>query len=176
MAHAMQASVPRLLRPEAAQLSAGMSLAVVVVALLLQLYLPLLWSQLGFFDLPLLIVVYLALSQRDVTAGLLMGSAIGLAQDALTHGPVGLFGIIKTVVGYLAGSVSLVIEVSYPGARSVLAALFFLVQQLLFWLMQHMLLANEVDFNLSRTLIAASAHAGLSLLLYPMLDGLKKTR
>jgi hypothetical protein len=31
----MQASVPRLLRPDAAQLSAGMSVAVVVIALLL---------------------------------------------------------------------------------------------------------------------------------------------
>jgi rod shape-determining protein MreD len=172
----MQASVPRLLRPEAAQLSAGMSVAVIVIALLLQIYLPLFWREFGLIDLPLLIVVYLALSRREVASGLLIGAAVGLAQDALTHGPVGLFGIIKTVIGYLAGSVSLVIEVSYPGARGVLAALFFLVQQTLFWVIHRALLASEVDFNLTRTLIAASAHAGLSLVLYSLLDRLKKTR
>ena len=172
----MQASVPRLLRADAAQLGPGSSWAVVLVSLLLQIYLPLYWSQFGLFDLSLLVVVYLAVTRREVVSGILIGAGIGLAQDALTHGPVGLFGIIKTVIGYLAASVSLVIEVSYPGARSVLAALCFLVQQFLFWVMQGALLANHVDFNLSRTLVLASAHAGVSLILYSLLDRLKKAR
>ena len=172
----MQGSVSQLLHPQADQLGKSMSSVIIVIALLVQICLPLFSHEFGLLDVPLLVVVYVVLNRRKVVSGLMIGGSVGLMQDALTHGPMGLFGIIKTVIGYLAGSTSLVIEMSYPGARSVLAALFFVVQQLMFWLINGVLLANEVDFNLSHTLIMASAHAGLSLALYPLLDRLKKTR
>ena len=101
------------------------ALAVTVIALALQVHLPLYFDHLGNLDLPLLVAVYLTVLRRDVVAGLLIGVAVGLAQDSLTQGPIGVFGILKTVIGYLAATVSRFIEVDFIAARSVLTALFF---------------------------------------------------
>ena len=49
-------------------------------------------------DLVLIVVVYLALISGPVT-GLLLGSAAGLIQDALSSGIIGIGGLAKTVVG-----------------------------------------------------------------------------
>jgi rod shape-determining protein MreD len=53
-------------------------------------------------DLVLVVVVYVALTGGPV-AGLLTGTAGGLAQDVLGAGLVGVSGLAKTVVGFLAG-------------------------------------------------------------------------
>lgn len=155
------------------RLHPAVAAAAALAALTFQVSLPRYFTVIGFFDFPLLIVVYLALSRRNVIAGILTGAAIGLAQDALTHGPVGLFGIIKSVIGYLTGSLSLVIEVDYPGARGILVAVSYLLHQLLLWTMETVLLGNEVSVDLLRALIVAAAHAGLAGLLYRPLDRLK---
>lgn len=55
-------------------------------------------------DLVLIAVVYVALSFGPV-AGLLGGAAAGLAQDALAGGIIGIGGLAKTVVGFLAGTI-----------------------------------------------------------------------
>ena len=54
-------------------------------------------------DLVLIVVVYLALISGPVT-GLLLGSAAGLIQDALSSGIIGIGGLAKTIVGFAAGS------------------------------------------------------------------------
>ena len=166
---------PSLVRENATRLPTGLPVVIVVAALTAQVYLPLYVRTLGFFDLPLLIVAYLALLGRRPIVGLLIGAAVGLAQDGLTHGPVGVFGMTKTIVGYLAGWVSQVIEVGFPGARSVLVAIFFLLHQFLFWTVQTVLLGNELAVDLPRALGLAAAHAGAALLLYRLLDRWKKT-
>ena len=138
------------------------------------MYLPLYVRTLGFFDLPLLIVAYLALLGRRPIVGLLIGAAVGLAQDGLTHGPVGVFGMTKTIVGYLAGWVSQVIEVGFPGARSVLVAIFFsFINSCLD--RSDCVVRNELAVDLPRALGLAAAHAGAALLLYRLLDRWKKT-
>lgn len=55
-------------------------------------------------DLVLVVVVYVALTSGPVT-GLLSGAAAGLVQDALSSGLVGIGGLAKTVIGFLAGLV-----------------------------------------------------------------------
>ncbi len=166
---------PSLVRENATRLPTGLPVVIVVAALTAQVYLPLYVRTLGFFDLPLLIVAYLALLGRRPIVGLLIGAAVGLAQDGLTHGPVGVFGMTKTVIGYLAGWASLVIQVGFPGARSVLVAIFFLLHQFLFWTVQSVLLGHELAVDLPQTLGLAAAHAGVALLLYGLLDRWKKT-
>ncbi len=168
------AGSPAIVR-DAASLSLLVSVAAVVAALALQVFLPQYFGFIGNLDLPLLVVVYLALMSRSPIVGLLIGAAIGLAQDSLTDGPVGVFGILKTVIGYLSGTISLYIEVDYPGARSVLVALFFLIHQVLFWIVETVLLANEISIQLVLALILAAAHAGLSLAVFRLLDRLKRT-
>ena len=55
-------------------------------------------------DLVLVVVVYAALAGGPVT-GLLTGTFAGLVQDALSSGVIGVGGLAKTVVGFLAGLV-----------------------------------------------------------------------
>jgi rod shape-determining protein MreD len=54
-------------------------------------------------DLVLVAVVAVALTTGPV-GGMLAGSAAGLIQDALSSGVVGIGGLAKTVVGFLAGA------------------------------------------------------------------------
>ncbi len=53
-------------------------------------------------DLVLVVVVYAALVAGPVT-GLMAGTFAGLVQDALSTGVIGIGGMAKTVVGFLAG-------------------------------------------------------------------------
>ena len=55
-------------------------------------------------DLVLVVVVYVALTFGPAT-GLLTGTFAGIVQDALSHGIVGIGGLAKTIVGFLAGVV-----------------------------------------------------------------------
>jgi rod shape-determining protein MreD len=67
-------------------------------------------------DLVLVAVVFLSL-RAGPTAGILSGTVAGLAQDALTTGIVGLGGLGKSVVGYLAGTVGRAFIVARPVPR-----------------------------------------------------------
>ena len=69
-------------------------------------------------DLVLVAVVYVALTSGPVT-GLLTGTFAGLVQDALTTGVVGIGGLAKTVVGFLAGIVGTQFIVTQPLPRFV---------------------------------------------------------
>ncbi len=66
-------------------------------------------------DLVLVVVVYAALKSGPVT-GLLTGTFAGLVQDALSSGVIGIGGLAKTVVGFLAGLVGtqLIVAGSLP--------------------------------------------------------------
>ena len=70
-----------------------------LVALVLQAWLPRLLGQFAWFDLPLVVTVYFALGRRSPIQGTLMGCAVGLFEDALTHHAIGINGIAKTVAG-----------------------------------------------------------------------------
>lgn len=67
-------------------------------------------------DLVLVVVVYVALVSGSVT-GLLAGTLAGLVQDALSTGVVGIGGLAKTVVGFLAGIIGTQFIVARPLPR-----------------------------------------------------------
>lgn len=69
-------------------------------------------------DLVLIVVVYLALVSGPVS-GLLLGSAAGLVQDALSSGIIGIGGLAKTVVGFVAGLLGTQFIVTAPLSRFV---------------------------------------------------------
>lgn len=73
-------------------------------------------------DLVLIAVVYLALISGPVT-GLLLGSAAGLVQDALSSGIIGIGGLAKTVVGFVAGVLGTQFIVTAPLSRFVVFVL-----------------------------------------------------
>lgn len=83
---------------------AGAVVAVVILALALEALLPVYFRSAAILELPLLVTIYFGLSRRNPSAGLLLGMVIGLAQDSLGHTPFGMYGIAKTVVGFVASS------------------------------------------------------------------------
>lgn len=82
-------------------------------------------------DLVLVAVVYVALTAGPVT-GMLAGTIAGLLQDALGSGIIGIGGLAKTVVGFLAGLIGtqFIVTNSFPrflvflGATALHAAVF----------------------------------------------------
>jgi rod shape-determining protein MreD len=69
-------------------------------------------------DLVLVVVVYVALTSGPVT-GLLTGTVAGLMQDALSTGVIGIGGLAKTLVGFLAGVIGSQFIVSQSVPRFV---------------------------------------------------------
>ena len=69
-------------------------------------------------DLVLVVVVYVALTSGSGT-GLLAGAFAGLIQDALSSPVIGIGGLSKTIVGFLAGIIGTQFIVSEPLPRFV---------------------------------------------------------
>jgi rod shape-determining protein MreD len=69
-------------------------------------------------DLVLVAVVYVALTSGPGT-GLLAGTFAGLVQDALSSRLIGIGGLAKTIVGFLAGVIGTQFIVSQPLPRFV---------------------------------------------------------
>ena len=68
---------------------------------------------------------------------------IGLIQDSLTHRPLGLYGMAKTVVGYAASSLGMRIDVDNPGSRLLMGMAFYIVHQLIYFVVARGLVAYD---------------------------------
>src|SRR3954454_10163389 len=89
---------------EVYRFSVPAAIAIPLIALFLQAFIPMRLHFFTMFDLPLLVVIFFALARRSPVTGLLTGAAIGILQDGLPHHPIGVYGIANTVVGYGASS------------------------------------------------------------------------
>ena len=118
-----------------------------ILALLLQTVLPLRFPLARLMDFPLLVAIYFALMRRDKLFGIGFGTGLGLLQDALSHGFIGIYGIAKAIVGYLAASASTRFELESLLARTVLTAAFVLAHNLCVAALQHALLDMPPPFN-----------------------------
>lgn len=70
-------------------------------------------------DLVLIVVVYIALKSGPVT-GLVAGTVAGLIQDALSNPVLGIGGLAKTMVGFLAGVLATQFILNGPLPRFIL--------------------------------------------------------
>ncbi|MGA9624798.1 MAG: rod shape-determining protein MreD [Bryobacteraceae bacterium] len=153
---------------------AWVMLVVPLAAILFQVYVPLFFEFLSFLEMPLLVVVYFALMRRSQVGGLLLGALVGLAQDSLSKNPLGMLGIVNTLVGYFAASVGLRLDVDHPLIRLLLAFFFFLFHQFFYWLLAHALLGQQVAFEVQRTLVLGLLNAVVGVALFHFLDKLRK--
>lgn len=144
-----------------------------LAAILFQVYVPLFFQFLGYLELPLLVTVYFALMRRNPVSGLLVGAGVGLVQDSLSKNPLGMFGIVKTLVGYFAASVGLRFDVDHPMVRLVLAYFFYFFHQFFYWVMTEALLGRNLTFDVQRTLILGALNAIVAVFLFRFLDRLK---
>ena len=153
----------------------GTILLSVIIAVIAQSFLPVYISKAGILDLPLLITIYFGLSRRNPSTGLLLGTLIGLLQDSLSKTPLGLFGIAKTIIGYLASSIGARLDTEHPLARFALTAGFFVVHQAIVVLVQKVLLAQTQPLFTMKLLVATLVNSVLAVFLYFLLDRLRKS-
>lgn len=154
----------------------GAILISALLALIIQAWLPLHFTRVALLDLPLLVTIYFGLSRRNPSTGLILGALIGLSQDSLSGPtvPLGLFGIAKTVIGYLASSIGARLDTEHPAARFALTAGFFIIHQGIVAMTRRILLAQpEPWFNLH--LFGAALLNGLAaVFLFVPLDRLRR--
>jgi rod shape-determining protein MreD len=129
-------------RSEFAQYNFGavVTLAVPFVLITLQALLPRIFPRLLILDLPLIAVIFFAVARRNPILGAVTGAAIGLVQDALTGQPIGINGMAKTIVGYLASSIGLQVDVDNLTTRILMNFGFSLLQSAVLFLIERYLL------------------------------------
>lgn len=154
---------------------AGVVPIAVLLALVLQAFFPVYIRSANYLELPLLVTLYFALSKRNPSSGLLLGMVVGLLQDSLSRTPLGLYGIAKTLVGYLGSSLGARIDVEHPVARFVLTIIFYVFHHAVFTLTSRALLAqkNESYFSVP-ILVASIVNAVIAMGLFPLLDRFRK--
>ena len=141
-----------------------------LVALVLQAWLPRMVGKYSWFDLPLIVTVYFALGRRSPIQGTIMGCAVGLFEDALTHHAIGINGIAKTVAGFLAASVGIRIDVENRIIRVGLIFLLSLLSSAICLFVNRFLLGLTVEINWPIELYIALGNSVIALFLFPLLD------
>jgi rod shape-determining protein MreD len=142
-------------------------------ALVLQAWLPRVVGRYDWFDLPLLVTIFFALGRRNPLQGTLMGAVMGLFQDALSHNAIGINGIAKTVVGFLAGSVGIRIDVDNHTIRILLTFALSLLSSAIYLFVARFLLGLGADWNGLTELLRAVGNGVIALVLFPLLDRLR---
>lgn len=149
-------------------------LIVPLLAVLFQAYVPTFFPKLNFLEMPFLVVVYFAIMRRNQVSGLTIGALVGLAQDSLAKSPLGMFGIVNTLVGYFAASVGVRLDVEHVFIRLLLGFFFFLFHQFLYWVMARALLGHQLTFDLPLTAVLGLLNAVVGVALFHLLDKLRE--
>jgi rod shape-determining protein MreD len=144
-----------------------------LAALVLQAWLPRVIGRYDWFDLPLVVTVYFALGRRSPIQGTLMGAAMGLFEDALSHHAIGIDGIAKTAVGFLAASVGVRIDVENHTIRLMLTFLLSLLSSAIFVFTYRILLGLELEWQWFTELFRAIGNSLIAMVLFPLLDRLQ---
>jgi rod shape-determining protein MreD len=125
------------------------------------------------FDLPLVVTVYFALGRRSPIQGTIMGAAMGLFEDALTQHPIGINGVAKTIVGFLAASVGIRIDVENHTIRLTLNFLLSLLSSAIYVFVSRMLLGLNLEWSWIIELVKAIDNSLIAIVLFPLLDRLQ---
>jgi len=144
-----------------------------LVSLVLQAWLPRVASPYDWFDFPLVVTVYFALGRRNPIQGTLMGAAMGLFEDALSHHAIGINGIAKCVVGFLAASVGIRVEVDNHTVRLLLNFGLSLISSAIYLFVSRFLLGLTVEWSWLTELFRAIGNSIIALILFPVLDRLQ---
>ncbi len=159
---------------EVHRFSLAASVGVPLVALLMQAFLPARFHWFEIFDLPLLVTIFFAMARRNPVTGLITGAVIGILQDSLTHNPLGVFGIAKTVVGYAASSLGVRIDVQNPGVRLGMTFAFYQLHRAVYFLVWRGMMGKPLEWHWGYELLAGAANGLLAVVLFVALDRLKR--
>jgi rod shape-determining protein MreD len=149
------------------------SIALPIALVGLQAFLPVRFHYFRVFDFGLLLTIFFAVSRRSQMSGMITGAAIGLLQDGLTQTPFGVFGMAKTLVGFLASSIGIRIDVDNPGSRFLLTFFFYSLHLAIFAAIQVWLMGQSVQINLGHEAGAAVANSLMAVFLFAVLNRFK---
>src|SRR5438445_7013856 len=154
----------------------GAILFATLFALVIQAWFPLRFARATLLDFPLLVTIYFGLSRRNPSTGLLLGMAIGLFQDSLSGPtvPLGLYGIAKTIIGYLASSIGARLDTEHPAARFALTFAFFIVHHGLIAVTRGILLGQPEPWFNMHLMVTALVNGLVAVLLFLLLDRLRR--
>ena len=153
----------------------AVTLLVPVATIVLQVLLSKLYWRFSYLDLPLIVAIFFAVSRRSPAAGTLTGAAIGLVQDALTGRPIGVNGMAKSVIGYIAASIGVQVDVDNLTTRVVMNFGFSLLNSLILFLINRRLLGQaEAHLQWLQELIRAVANTVVALPIFLLLDYTKR--
>jgi rod shape-determining protein MreD len=99
-----------------------------------------------------------------------MGCLVGIFEDALTQHAIGINGIAKTVVGFLAASVGIRIDVENNAIRVMLNFVFSLLCSAIYLFIYHVLLGMNIEWSWVSELLKAVGNSIIALVLFPLLD------
>lgn len=145
-------------------------LLVPLVSIFLQAYLPLRFPGVNLLDLPVLVVIYFAVSRRSPITGTLIGFIIGMLQDALTHLPLGINGIIDSIIGYFAASIGLRVDVDNTGTRLMMNFCFMFLAGILHVLIMRRLLGLHEEWFWLHEVARAAINTLIGVVLFAVLD------
>ncbi len=155
---------------EAPTLPVWLVLLAPLLAIGIDSFVPVHFTPAAILDLPLLLVFYFAIAKRSPIVGLCSGAVIGILQDALTREPLGVYGVTKTVVGYIAGTLGNRIDTENHGARVLFTFALSLLHSGLYWLLMERLLAQPVGWSWLHEVIRAVVNALVGVMLFALLD------
>ncbi len=129
-------------------------------------------------DLPFMVTIFFAVARRNPVSGCITGCIIGLMQDLflgpIAMHPLGMYGITLTVIGYMASSLGLKIDVENPGSRFLITYVFFVIHQAIYYGVAHGLLRQTLGWSWSHIALAALANAVVGIFVFKFLDRFKR--
>lgn len=125
-------------------------------------------------DLVLVAIVFVALTSGPVT-GLVAGTVAGLAQDTLSSGIIGVGGLAKTLVGFIAGVIGLQFIVAQALTRFVVFFAATLLHTLMFLGLYAVLQPGAGPRPYGAILGQATANALVGVLLFQLTEALPAT-
>ena len=120
-------------------------------------------------DLVLVVVVYVALTSGPVT-GLLTGTFAGLVQDAMSTGVIGIGGLAKTLIGFLAGIVGTQFIVAQSLPRFVVFFGATLLHGLVFIGLYVLLNLRQFESPYAAVLWQAAANGAVGVLAFQLVE------
>lgn len=141
-----------------------------LLAIFVQALIPRFIPRFDILDLPLLVTIYFAVGWRNPIAGTVTGAVIGLIQDALTSRPLGINGISQSVVGFLAASLGVKIDVENPGTRLLINFAFTLLNIVIYLFIMHHMLAQNLGTNWLHEVIKAVINSIVGVFFFDILD------
>jgi rod shape-determining protein MreD len=141
-----------------------------VVAIVLQSLLSVHFERFNLLNLPLLITIYFAVARRNPIAGTLLGAAIGIGQDALTHLPIGVNGMANALIGFIAASLGKKLDVENHGTRLLFIFVFFWLHSFSYWIITRQMLGTNLTWNWLHELLRAGVNTVVGVILFALLD------